>query len=191
MITVVCMLAAGAFSSPVAQAAQNTGDVAKRDAGAVALSNRDITDTLSSLPLVNGLPDLTSLPNLSIVASLVTQIVNVVKNVESTLSGSNGQGIQELLPGITQELTVLNSTVSGLQDATSGVSGTLYDVLTGLGLQTLLARVFSSISSLFTQLNAQIPSDTPGAQQIFSLLQSITQSLGSVSDLSPLKSSSS
>jgi hypothetical protein len=75
MITVVCMLAAGAFASPVAQ---NKGDVAKRDAAVV---NRDITDTLSSLPVVNGLPDLTSLPNLSIVASLVTQVVNVVKNV--------------------------------------------------------------------------------------------------------------
>jgi hypothetical protein len=60
------------------------------------------------------------------------------------------------LPGITEELTVLNKTVSGLQDATAGVSGTLYDVLTGLGLQTLLARVFSSISTLFTQLNSQI-----------------------------------
>jgi hypothetical protein len=182
MITVVCMLAAGAFASPVAQ---NKGDVAKRDAAVV---NRDITDTLSSLPVVNGLPDLTSLPNLSIVASLVTQVVNVVKNVEATLSGSHGQGIEELLPGITQELTVLNSTVAGLQDATSGISGTLYDVLTGLGLQTLLARVFSSISTMLTQLSSQIPAGTPGSSQIFTLLQQINQSLGSISDLSNLSS---
>ncbi|RKU40192.1 hypothetical protein DL546_002344 [Coniochaeta pulveracea] len=197
MITLVCMLAAGALSSPVAKR-EADAVVARAPSvpvsGDVALVNRDLLsdlgDILNQLPVLNSLADLTGASSLSVVPSLITQIVDIVKNVESTLANSNGQGIQELLPGITQQLTILKKTIAGLQSATAGISGTLYDVVNGLGLQTLLARVFSGISQLFTQLNNEIPADTPGASELFELLRQITQSLGSVSDLSPLKSSS-
>jgi hypothetical protein len=196
MIALVSMLAAGVMSSPVAK--READAVVERspsvpvalNSGDVVLVNRDLlsdlSDIINKLPVVNGIPDLTGLPSLSVVSSLVTQVVNIVKNVESTLAGSNGQGIQELLPGITTQLTTLRDTIAGLQSATAGISGTLHDVLTGLGLQTLLARVFSSISQLFTQINSEIPADTPGASELFEILRQITQSLGSISDLSPL-----
>jgi hypothetical protein len=87
MITVACMLAAGAMSGPVAK--READAVVERspsvpvalNSGAVVLVNRDLLSSLTDLPVVNGVADLTSLPNLSVVASLVTQIVNVVKNV--------------------------------------------------------------------------------------------------------------
>jgi hypothetical protein len=81
------MLAAGAMSGPVAK--READAVVERspsvpvalNSGDVVLVNRDLLSSLTDLPVVNGLPDLTSLPNLSVVASLVTQIVNIVKNV--------------------------------------------------------------------------------------------------------------
>lgn len=88
MITLVCMLAAGALSSPVAKR-EADAVVARAPSvpvsGDVALVNRDLLsdlgDILNQLPVLNSLADLTGASSLSVVPSLITQIVDIVKNV--------------------------------------------------------------------------------------------------------------
>lgn len=210
MITAVACLMAGAIASPIveAKAVRTMVDVpVANEARDVQLSDRgllgggllggtsggltsDLSGILNSLPLVNGLPDLTQLPNLNVLSSLVGQIVEVVKNIEATIAGSNGQGLDSLLPSITQQLTVLNSTVAGLQSTTSGVSGTGYGLVTALGVQTLLAQVYTAIARLFASINTQAFANIPEAQPVLLLLNQIIIAVGSALDISPLNPSS-
>jgi hypothetical protein len=96
MITAVACLMAGAIASPIvdAKAVRTVVDVpVANEARDVQLSDRallggtlsglgsDLSNLLGSLPLVNGLPDLTQLPNLNGLSALVGQIVEVVKTL--------------------------------------------------------------------------------------------------------------
>jgi len=193
LLPVACFMQ-GALTAPAAAVAESearsmvgppslTPAIAERD-----LVDRGLLSGLLGLPNIGPVPDVLDVPELGNLNTLVTQVVNVVRSIDDTISGSNGRNLTTLIPAVTDKLTLLKTTLVGLQAALEGVDTTALTATQLLGIGTLLNRVVNAITTLIAQLTTVLARGVPngGLDPITALLNQLLTSLGSILNLSIL-----